>query len=69
MEILFVTRLAWVFGILATLLLALRAVAAFTYSELHRLHDKARGIERTFPMLWPAIIAVVCWTWIFTAGL
>lgn len=62
----FVTVLAWVFGVLSTMLLVARIIGAITFTEKDRLRHAMRGEEVTFPMLWPSVIAIVCWAWIIT---
>lgn len=60
----YLTTLAWIFGSLSTILIILRLLAFFTYSELDKLQDALRGGERTFPIFWPAVVSIVCWTWV-----
>ena len=63
----FVTMLAWIFGIASSFLLLARIIGAATYDEIDEMHDALRGIRRTFPVLYPAVTAIICWTWIITA--
>lgn len=67
MNMQFVTVLAWVFGISSSGLLVLRIIGMANYDELDKARDALRGMRATFPMLWPAVTAVVCWVWIITA--
>lgn len=64
----FITIVAWIFGILFTLTLIARILAAATYTDTQRLIDRAAGIRRQFPVAIPFFVAVVCWVWIFTGG-
>lgn len=60
---------AWIFAMLSTGLIALRLVGIATYSDLHKLQDQLRGIQRTYPLKWPGVVAIVCWAWIVSGGL
>jgi len=62
----FITIIAWVLGIGSTLLMGLRMRGYLTYSDREQLLDAARGIQRTFPLTVPSIIALICWSWILT---
>ena len=62
----FITYLAWIFGVLATLLFIARFVGHMTYSDIDRIRDAAKGVSVSFPMTKPFIVATVCWAWIFT---
>ena len=63
----FVSMLAWVFGVAATALLVLRIIGLATYREIDGVRDALKGRRATFPILWPAVTAIVCWAWIITA--
>lgn len=67
MNMQFISTLAWVLGVAATGLLMLRIYGMTTYSEHDELRDALKNQRVTFPMLWPAITATVCWVWIITA--
>jgi hypothetical protein len=56
--------IAWVLGIGSSLLLIFRIIGAATYTQIDELRDQMNGIKRTFPIMWPAIIALVCWAFI-----
>lgn len=56
--------IAWVLGVGASLLLVIRLFFALTYSETERILDKMNGKVVTFPVKWPAIVALVCWAYI-----
>ncbi len=62
----FVTLLAWVFGIGATILVIGRVYWAATYSELDRRLDLMQGVRVTWPIMKPLVVAIVCWAWILT---
>ena len=62
----FLTIIAWIFAVLASGLLALRIVGFCCYSEWDRLRDNLKGVEASFPVTWPGIVAIVCWAWIGT---
>jgi hypothetical protein len=62
----FVTLLAWIFGVCATLVLGIRIYLAVTYSKLDSLRDAINGVSRSFPIFFPAVASVVCWAWIIT---
>jgi len=67
MNMQFITVLAWIFGIASSLLLVARIIGKLTYDEIDEVRDMLRGRVAYFPMLWPTVTAVVCWTWIVTA--
>jgi len=62
----FFTTLAWIFGTAATLLFILRVAAALNYTDMMKLQDSLAGKERTFPVIWPLIIMLVSFAWIFS---
>ena len=62
----FVTILAYIFGSLSSLLLAGRILGWMAYDERDKLRDRLKGFQIRFPIKWPFVISVVCWTWIFT---
>jgi len=63
----FITGLAWVFGILSTLLVIIAFIWAFKYSgSAEEMKDRAKGIKKSWDAKKPFIIAVICWVWIFT---
>lgn len=61
----FLFFLACVFGSLASLLFILRVIARLTYNDRDRALDRLRGFRREFPLLWPFVISVVCWGWVY----
>ena len=63
----FYTTLAWIFGVGSALLFILRIVAFVNYDEHMQLRDRIDGIDRSFPVFWPLVSMVVCFTWILTA--
>jgi len=67
MNMQFITVLAWIFGVSASLLLVARIIGKATYDEIDEFRDMIRGRVAYFPLLWPAVTAVVCWSWILTA--
>ena len=60
----YINSLAWVFGIISTLLVALQLYMAFTYTKLDELVDKSKGYTQTFSVLKPGILMILCWTWV-----
>ena len=68
MDINFITNLAWVFGILATLLTLWRWFSAVKYLGGNgQLIDQLNGSPlKTFRSTIPMSVAIVCWIWIFT---
>lgn len=63
----FLTILAWVFGVLAIGLIASRIYANYSYTELAKALDKARGINKTFPILRPGFVFIICLAWILSS--
>jgi hypothetical protein len=62
----FLTIIAWVFGVLSSLLLLLKVLTAAMYSEQERRLDACRGRKRVFPIMKPLVLAVICWAWILS---
>ncbi len=62
--IFFLHIIAWIFGVCSTLLLILRIVGAATYSKIDKLLDDIKGQKRSWPVMWPAIISIICWAFI-----
>jgi len=62
----FITLLAWIFGVGSTLLVALRIWTGATYTLREKMLDQLQGQVATFPIMKPAILAVVCWAWLLT---
>lgn len=62
----FITVLAWVFGILSTIMTIARLIGFFSYSEIQKLVDEMDGVRRTFPIIKCGTIAIFCWVWIIT---
>lgn len=62
----FITVLAWIFGVLATLSIVIRVAARSIYSDLDRSLDALRGVRKTFPIIKPIILAAICWAWIIS---
>lgn len=62
----FITITAWALGVVSTILVVLRIFAAASYTELERTFDEARGIRKTWPIIFPSALALICWSWIFT---
>lgn len=62
----FLNIIAWVIGLGSTIFLIGRIIAAFSYSEMDKLIDKIKGVTRTFPIMWPAIVSLICWAFIIT---
>lgn len=60
----FIYILAWIFGVLSTLLVLIQLGMAVTYNKLDELKDKMNGVRQTFPVLKPGIIMILCWVWI-----
>ncbi len=63
---LFLTILAWIVGVPSLILLLYRAHTKGSYTLLLRDIDVLRGINRTFPMMWSAILSAFSWAWIIT---
>jgi len=68
MAIEFITKLAWILGILSTLLTLYRFYCAVMYLKGNGvLADRLmKRPEKTFKSTGAILIAVICWTWIFT---
>lgn len=64
----FLNALAWIFGVMSSLLLVLRIVGALAYSEREKLLDAMRGEHYTFPIFVPGTVAIVCWAWVIWGG-
>jgi hypothetical protein len=62
----FVGTLAFIFGILSTLLVIGRICAWSFYDETEEMRDRIRGVRAEFPVMYPSIVAIICWTWVFT---
>lgn len=62
----FVTTLAWIFGVAATLLVVGRLVMSGRRTEMDRLRDHLDGVVTTYPVLWPTVVAIICWAWVAT---
>ena len=62
----FLLALAWIFGVCSTGLLLIRIALLVMYTDHDRLMDAINGVHTTFPLLPPFVIAVICWTFIFT---
>ena len=60
----YLNALAWVFGVISTLLVVLQLYMAATYNKLDELVDKTKGFTQTFPVLKPGIVMILCWTWV-----
>lgn len=60
----FLNIIAWVVGIASSIVLLLRILGAATYSEVDQIRDKMNGIRRTWPVMWPGLIALICWAFI-----
>lgn len=62
----FITVLAWIFGILSTIMTISRMIGFFSYSEIQKLVDAMDGVERTFPVIKCGSLAIFSWAWIIT---
>lgn len=60
----FLHIIAWVIAICSTTLLVMRIIGALTYSKLDKLVDDLHNQKTTWPVKWPAIIALICWAFI-----
>lgn len=61
----FVTVLAWIFGVGSSLLLVLSAWLTVSYeNSMEKNLDAIRGYQKSYPLFWPLMIAIVCWAWI-----
>lgn len=65
----FLTVVAWIFAVLSTGLITARVVGFFCYSERDKLQDHVRGFEKSYPVVWPGVVAIICWAWIAAGGL
>ena len=62
----FITVLAWVFGVISSIITLARIIAFFNYSEMQKLLDEVQEIKRTFPIYKCGTLAIFCWAWIIT---
>ena len=62
----FITVLAWGFGIGASLLIVIRIMAAIDYSFDKEVRNAMLGKAASFSIVYPSIVAFVCWAWILT---
>lgn len=68
----FITLLAWIFGVLFSIIFGLRFVGATlnqfskTYQIQQRLRQLQTGQVITYPWIVPFMIAAICWAWIIT---
>lgn len=62
----FITVLAWVFGVISSIITLARIIGFFNYSGIQKTIDELEGIERTFPIYKCGTLAIVCWAWIIT---
>jgi len=65
----FLDALAWVFGVLSSVVLALRLLAAWIYfytetGKMEQLVDACNGRRRSLTFLGPFIVTVICWLWV-----
>lgn len=60
----YIYYLAWVFGVISTANVILAVFMAFNYSKLDELKDKMNGVRRSFPVITPGIVMILCWVWI-----
>jgi hypothetical protein len=60
----YITIIAWIFGVLSSLLIVLRLLAFATYSEIDRLCDSINGQRAEFSIVWPSVVAILCWSWV-----
>jgi len=65
----FLTVLAWLFGIPSTIFTGIRIVGYLHYSELEQLRDRMRGFKRSYSITISGTIALVCWAWIISTYL
>jgi len=61
----FITILAWVFGVISSLVLVLRIYLFYDYDEIAEFRDAMKGMKRTFPITIPASISIICLAWLF----
>ena len=59
---------AWVFGILSTLLVIGRILSYYTYTDEDRMIDALNTENVAFSLFYPGIVAIICWAWIITGG-
>jgi uncharacterized membrane protein YecN with MAPEG domain len=62
----FITILAWSFGILSSFFTIARIIAKLTYDDLDEIRDRINGFKRTYPVIIPGSIALICWAWILS---
>ena len=62
----FITVLAWIFGSLSGLLVVARIIGFLSYSEYDKTVDAINGFTRTFPVVTPGIICIICVAWLFS---
>jgi hypothetical protein len=62
----FVGTLAFIFGILSSRLVVMRFLTWVTYTDKEKIHDRMNGVKAEFPLMGPTIVAIICWTWVFT---
>jgi hypothetical protein len=64
----FITFLAWPIGLFNAVLCVLRMLAYFMYDDEMQLEDRVRGITRKFPIMEPALAAMISFSWIVFMG-
>lgn len=62
----FITIIAWIFGVISTIITLARILGFFTYSEMQKTLDMINGIGRTFPIYKCGSLAIFCWAWIIS---
>jgi len=64
----FITVLAWIFGIWSTIFALARILGGHYYrtDTLKQMRDQLDNVQRSYPWMKAAAIAIVCWAWILT---
>jgi hypothetical protein len=63
------TIVSIVFGIMSTFVVVVRLIQAAIYDEVDKIVDQAKGLTRTFPLLKPTIVMILCWAWVIAVGI
>jgi len=62
----YITVLAWIVGVLSTILFIIRVHDGAVYTDLEKSMDAIKGQKVSFPIKIPGALMIVSWSWIIT---